>query len=182
MPEKLRHTKTTNRSFCIGATNDISLITSELPKRTDGVTFSSERELSLRTARWSGSRLVQVWNRLPNLQPVKKFTDRRTAIHRIWRAIQEGHVNRLTDAGTQTIASNEARRPNTKSAHIIKLLQQPAGATLQSLMDLTGWQAHSVRGFLSAQLSKKRGLRIESFVRDGDRVYRIGTRAPGAFS
>jgi hypothetical protein len=172
MPKTLRGSKATNRRLCIGATNDISFVASELPSRTDGITFSSERELSLRTARWPGSRLVQVWNRLPNVQPVKKFTDRRTAIQRIWRVIEEGHVTQITGAGPQESASEEARRP-TKSAQVIKLLQQRAGATLQSIMDLTGWQAHSVRGFLSAQLSKKRGLRIESFTRKGQRVYRI---------
>jgi hypothetical protein len=173
MPKTLRRRKAPNRSFCIGATNDILLVASELPNRADNVIFSSERELSLRTARWPGSRLVQVWNRLPNVQPVKKFTDRQTAIHRIWRAIQAGHVNQITGASKQNIASKEARRPNTKSAQIINLLEQRAGATLQSIMDLTGWQAHSVRGFLSAQLSKKRGLRVESFTRNGERVYRI---------
>lgn len=175
MPEKLRRPKTTNRSFCIGATNDISRVASELPKRAEGVTFSSEQELSLRTARWPGSRLVEVWNRLPRVNPVRKFTDRQTAIQRIWRAIQVGHLNRIKGAGPQKIASKVARRPNTKSDQIIKLLQQRAGATLRSIMDLTGWQAHSVRGFLSAQLSKKRGLRIESFTRNGERVYRIRT-------
>jgi hypothetical protein len=173
MPKKSASPKKTSRSFCISATNEISLLTSELPKRTDSVVFSSARELSLRTARWSGSRLVQVWNRLPNVQPVKKFTDRRTAIHRIWGALQEGQVSRIAGAGVQKIASRDARRSNTKSAQIIDLLQQRAGATLQSIMDLTGWQAHSVRGFLSAQLSKKRGLRVESFTRKGERVYRI---------
>ena len=170
MSKPLRHS-----NFCIGATNDISLVASKLPSRTDGITFSSEQELSTRTARWPGSRLVQVWNRLPNVQPVKKFTDRRIATHRIWRAIQEGHVNHIQDAGPQKITSKEARRPITKSDQIINLLQQRAGATLQSLMDLTGWQAHSIRGFLSAQLSKKRGLRIESFTKNGQRVYRIAT-------
>jgi Protein of unknown function (DUF3489) len=173
MLEKLRRVNNTNRSFCIGATNDISFVASELRNRTGGVIFSSERELSLRTARWPGSRLVQVWNRLPHVQPVKRFTDRRTAICRIWRAIQERRVNQIRGTGPQKIASKEAHRSNTKSARIINLLQQPAGATLQSIMDLTGWQAHSVRGFLSAQLSKKRGLLVESFTRNGERVYRI---------
>lgn len=172
MPKTLRRPETTNRSFCIGATNDISLVASELPSRAGGVTFSSERELLLRTARWPGSRLVEVWNRLSHVNPVRRFTDRRTAIHRIWRAIQEGQVNQIAGAGRK-IASTEAQRSNTKSAQIINLLQQRAGATLQSIMDLTGWQAHSVRGFLSAQLSKKRGLSIESFTRNGQRVYRI---------
>jgi hypothetical protein len=160
--------------FYIGPTNDITLIASKLPNHADGVTFSSERELSLRAAHWPGSRMVQIWNRLPNVQPVRKFTDRRTAIHRIWRAIQEGHVSAIA-AGAQKSASNEPRRPNTKSAQIIKLLEQPGGETLRSIMEFTGWQAHSVRGFLSAQLSKKRGLHIESFTRKGERVYRIRT-------
>src|SRR5579863_10486953 len=143
MPKTLRRPRTTNRSFCIGAANDILLVASELPNRADGVTFSTERELSLRTARWPGSRLVEVWNRLTNVQPVKKFTDRRTAIHRIWGAIQQGHVNQTKGGGTQKIASQVTRRSNTKSAQIINLLQQRAGATLRSIMDLTGWQAHS---------------------------------------
>ena len=175
MPEKSRRVKTTNRRFFVGATNDISRVTSQLPNHADIVMFSSERELSLRTARWSGSRLVQVWNRLPNVQPVKKFTDRRTAIHRIWGAIQEGRVNQIKGTGPRKIASKKAQRSNTKSAQILKLLQQRAGTTLRLIMDLTGWQAHSVRGFLSAQLSKKRGFRIESFTRNGERVYRIRT-------
>jgi hypothetical protein len=179
MPKELRRLK--SPSFCIDSANDVSSVASELPRRAKGVTFSSERELLLRTASWPGGRLVQVWNRLPHVTPVRKFTDRHTAIQRIWRAIQEGHINQIRGTGPQQKAS-EARRPNTKSAQIINLLQQPAGATLQSIMDLTGWQAHSVRGFLSAQLSKKRGLRIESFTRNGNRVYRIGIRASGAFS
>jgi hypothetical protein len=40
-------------------------------------------------------------------------------------------------------------------------------------MAMTGWQSHSVRGFISAQLTKKLGLRVQSFTRDGERVYRI---------
>ena len=40
-------------------------------------------------------------------------------------------------------------------------------------MDLTGWQSHSVRGFISAQLRKRMGFKIQSFKRDGERIYRI---------
>jgi hypothetical protein len=40
-------------------------------------------------------------------------------------------------------------------------------------MAATGWQAHSVRGFISGQLIKKLGLRVRSFRRDGERVYAI---------
>lgn len=43
---------------------------------------------------------------------------------------------------------------------VIQMLQRPDGATLEGLMKATGWQAHSVRGFLSAALSKKMGLEV----------------------
>jgi hypothetical protein len=39
-------------------------------------------------------------------------------------------------------------------------------------MKATGWQSHSVRGFLSGTLGKKMGLKIESSkTNDGERVY-----------
>ena len=66
-------------------------------------------------------------------------------------------------------------REGSKKAEIIVLLQQRTGVTLQELMTATGWQAHSVRGFLSAAVGKKMGLHVDSSKReDGQRVYRIG--------
>jgi hypothetical protein len=61
----------------------------------------------------------------------------------------------------------------TKTERVIALLTRPTGATLKAIMTLTGWQAHSVRGFLSAQLVKRKGLRVESTKRKGQRYYRI---------
>ena len=65
-------------------------------------------------------------------------------------------------------------REGSKSAAIIELLKRRTGVTLQELMTATGWQAHSVRGFLSASVGKKMGLDLDSSKReDGQRVYRI---------
>jgi hypothetical protein len=47
------------------------------------------------------------------------------------------------------------------------------GATIASVTRSTGWQPHTVRGFLAAVVRKKRGLRLESEKTDGGRVYRI---------
>ena len=127
----------------------------------------------MRTTTWPGSRLVEVWNNLPQVNQVTRFTNRQTAIRRIWRAILDGKVPQAKVSGVHDTSTGNAERPDTKTVQVINLLQQPEGATLRSIMDLTGWQAHSVRGFLSAQLSKKRGLRIKSFTRSGERVYRI---------
>ena len=40
-------------------------------------------------------------------------------------------------------------------------------------MRSTGWQPHTVRGFLAAVVRKKLGLKLESEKADGERVYRI---------
>lgn len=66
-------------------------------------------------------------------------------------------------------------RPESKGARILALIRRPKGATLAELAKLTGWQNHSIRGFLSGAVGKKMGLAVESTRRDdGERVYSIG--------
>jgi hypothetical protein len=66
-------------------------------------------------------------------------------------------------------------RQGSKTAKVLTLLQQSGGVTLKRLMKATGWQPHSVRGFLSGTLGKKMGLRIESRkTHDGERIYSVG--------
>lgn len=61
----------------------------------------------------------------------------------------------------------------SKLDRIVAALRAPKGATIPDLMQLTGWQAHSVRGALSGALKTKRELAIVSEKRDGERIYRI---------
>jgi Protein of unknown function (DUF3489) len=56
---------------------------------------------------------------------------------------------------------------------VLALLRRTGGATLKALMKATGWQAHTVRGFISGQLTKKMRVRVRSFKRDGERVYLV---------
>jgi hypothetical protein len=50
----------------------------------------------------------------------------------------------------------------TKSAKIVALLRRNTGATIAELAKAADWQRHSVQGFISGTLKKKRGLQIRS--------------------
>jgi hypothetical protein len=64
--------------------------------------------------------------------------------------------------------------PDSKQDRVVALLQQPRGATLDVLVNATGWQKHSVRGFLAGTVRKKLKLPLISEKVDGIRTYRIG--------
>jgi tRNA U54 and U55 pseudouridine synthase Pus10 len=67
-----------------------------------------------------------------------------------------------------------SRVAETKADVVIKKLRSSKGATIDVLMEVTGWQAHSVRGFLSGTVKKRLGLSLSSEIgKDGIRRYRI---------
>jgi len=65
-------------------------------------------------------------------------------------------------------------REGSKKAAVLELIRRKQGATLTEIMKATGWQAHSVRGFISGTLGTKLKMTVESAKReDGQRVYSI---------
>ena len=75
---------------------------------------------------------------------------------------------------TPKAAKEKGTRDGSKAAQVLDLLKRAEGATLAELMKATGWQAHSVRGFLSGTVGKKLGLAITSAkAEDGGRTYSI---------
>ena len=80
-------------------------------------------------------------------------------------------------AGKQRATTSEKpaqAREGSKTAQILDLLKRPVGATLKAIMAATGWQAHSVRGFISGTLGKKLGLAVESIKgENGERTYSL---------
>jgi hypothetical protein len=61
----------------------------------------------------------------------------------------------------------------SKQARVIEMLQSPIGMTIAAMMKETGWQQHSVRGFLAGVVRKKLKLKLNSKKLDGNRVYRV---------
>lgn len=181
------------RTFTITDDNNISVYaTREEAKKQEGCqTFANQKELEALAAEWPLSRCIEAWNSFAgvapfdDLKPVKKFTDRKTAVARIWTALQRMDAPSAPQAAPKAPkkarASNKATaadgvptaREGSKKAKVLELIRRPNGASIQEIMAETAWQSHSVRGFISGALVKKMALNVESFKReDGTRAYR----------
>jgi hypothetical protein len=129
--------------------------------------------------------------RFDDLKPVKKFTDRKAAVGRIWNAVQRlspygapqampVRPERTRSKKSPAKASRRARAQkaatesrSNKKADVIASMKRAKGAILDEIMNATGWQKHTVRGFVSI-LGSKGGEKIESAKNAaGARTYRI---------
>lgn len=180
------------RLFAIDTDNNITALpaAAQIPEGQEH--FATEKELAKLAVTWPGDRLLLIWNSFAGvapfdeLKPIKKFTDRKTAVARVWKAIQRLDAPAappVADVAPKAKRSRKAAkaedaaptaREGSKKAVVIDLLKRPEGASLKDIMAATDWQAHSVRGFISGALTKKMGLKVESFKAENrDRGYRI---------
>jgi hypothetical protein len=192
------------RTFTIDPDNNITALV-EVSAGADHA-FTNQKELARLTADWPMSRLIDTWNSFAGaapfdgLKPVRKFTNRKVAVARIWKAVQilladvpqpAAHVAPKPQEATKTPAEGKRRdvardgakggrdtasiaREGSKKAEVLAMMRRSKGATLEAIMNETGWQAHTVRGFISGTLIKKLGLTVESFrADDKERTYRI---------
>lgn len=112
------------------------------------------------------------------LKPVKKFTDRKAAVARIWAAVQRLSPDGAQPAADVAPAKAKAKKApakaprraraqkgtdvgSNKKAEVIAMMKCAKGATLAEIVEATGWQKHTVRGFVSI-VGSKGGEKIES--------------------
>jgi hypothetical protein len=194
-------------TFTIDANSNItafaSLDEARAAKIQNAEYFGSSQELAKLVASWPRNRPVEIWNSFAgiapftDLKPVKKFTNRKMAVERIWTAIQALLANIAKPAANVAPAKGKRKkdapkskrrrtapaaakdsvttaREGSKKAEVIDLMRRSQGATLAEIMELTGWQSHTVRGFVSGTLIKKLSLNVESFRSDEkERTYRV---------
>ncbi len=71
------------------------------------------------------------------------------------------------------------RNPESKQARVLDMLQASSGTTIAAMMKQTGWQQHSVRGFLAGVVRKRLKLKLSSKKVDGERVYKVASSGGG---
>ncbi len=183
--------------FTIDAENNITAHAT-LPAGADqSQSFSSAKELAALTAEWPASRLVDTWNSFAgvapfdDLKPVKKFTNRKAAVARIWTAVARLSPDVAQPAADVAPAKGRAKKTplkpsrraraqkgadesrSNKKADVIAMMKRAKGVTLSEIVEATGWQKHTVRGFVSL-LGSKGGEKVESSKNAaGERSYRI---------
>jgi uncharacterized protein DUF3489 len=145
--------------------------------------FSSVEEMD-KVLRLAKVTPLEIWNTLAGVKPVKKFTDRATGMARIWKQLAGLEVvadlrppaEPRTPEQPAGVApqTRQVRRPGSKREQVLQLLKRPNGATLEGIVSATGWQRHTVRGFIAGTLKSKLGLEVESFKTEaGKRSYRV---------
>jgi hypothetical protein len=77
-------------------------------------------------------------------------------------------------APRETIARRASRGEGTKQEAVLTLLRRAEGATIAQIIEATGWQQHTVRGFLAGL--KKKGIKVETL----ERVRMVGPNKEGA--
>jgi hypothetical protein len=184
-------------TFTIDSDNNITALAG-LPAGADqSQSFSNAKELAKLTAEWPVSRLLDTWNSFAgvapfdNLKPVKKFTSRKAAVARIWEAVQRLSPEVANPATPVAPAKGKAKKSpakaprraraqkgasqerTNKKAEVVAMMKRPKGVTLAEIQERTGWQRHTIRGFVSI-LGSKGGEKIESSKNSaGERSYRI---------
>jgi hypothetical protein len=97
------------------------------------------------------------------LKSAKKRTAATTAVTAATKTATQSQNERKPEQG----------KSGSKQSHVIAMLRSPVGATIDAMMKATGWQQHSVRGFLAGVVRKRLNLKLSSEKVNGNRIYKI---------
>jgi hypothetical protein len=124
--------------------------------------------------RWCGAKLP---NRTKRRIPMNATANKSTTVSAVADTLSikpaAKPVSKAKTAGANS---------NSKQSRVVAMLQSPSGTTIAKMMKTTGWQQHSVRGFLAGVVRKRLKLKLTSKKMASDRVYLIAGTTSAANS
>ena len=156
-----------------------------------GEIFASQAEFTEIGSRLPIQTLVDAWNSLAGVTPVKRFKDRATATQRLLEVIDTTLAPLMAASFAPATKATKAKAPKeprtttptpdtktpaparegSKKAQAIAMLER--GTTREELETAFGWLPHTTRGFLSI-LGKTRAIEVTKGD-DGIRTYRLAS-------
>jgi Protein of unknown function (DUF3489) len=122
------------KTFTIDGNNRILVWASKKEAAATSATDAliNQNELAELTAEWPMQRLVGIWNGLPGVTPASKFTSRKIAVERLWKAIQELEVSPKpeptvpeTTVGEATVLAESTPEPDAAGVELQEAQAQP---------------------------------------------------------
>src|SRR5258706_13678715 len=153
-----RQGETAMATFTIDTDNNIAAHAAVPANLENQQAFATEKELAKLSAEWPGSRLVEVWNSFAGVapftevKPVKKFTNRKAAVARIWAAVQRLSPESAEQAPDVAPTKGKAKKSpakaprraraqkgatetrSNKKAEVIAMMKRAKGAKLAEIM------------------------------------------------
>jgi hypothetical protein len=123
-------------TFTIDSDNNIA---TGSPAGKNTQSFATEKELAKLAVEWPATRLVEIWNSFAgvapfdDLKPVKKFTNRKDAVARIWQAVQRLSADVAQHAPDVAPKKGAAKKPAAKGK---RSDTAPKGANVEPLMPI----------------------------------------------
>jgi hypothetical protein len=116
----------------------------------------------------------------PEKAPAKKAANRKQGAPKGQKTGKRAKTKKKVETASKTASKlavkkdSSVPREGSKKAAVLELLGRKNGATLAEIAKATGWQNHTIRGFISA-VGKKQGIKIDSTKNEaGGRAYKLG--------